>query len=592
MVRRRHRRTRSLGPSHVASGELVDERTRLWTLRALLAGGTARFNKRSLTRLDDDTLHAAGLLPGGDDGDDDPDPRELHERARRLAAELGRHALPRTGTLDRNVALMAEALRLGPIDADIVALAVRLKTHRGLEGAFEGIDLSCVRRVYQLVALTLGVDVEDVRHALGPKGSLSSLGLVHVAKDRTWGVHSPLDLMDDLEEILLAPHDDQDDLLLEFFQRAKPPTLGEESYPHATLDVDLMVRVLGGALEHAAAGVNVLLYGPPGTGKTELARLVGKTLNAPVFEVNVEDRDGDHIGGFRRCASYKLCQRILSRRGRALVLFDEIEDAFPAERRGPFGLYERSREVEKGWVNRLLESNPVPSVWISNAVGQLDPAMVRRFDVVVELATPPESVRRQVLQQHLGELPLSGAWHDRVAADERVAPAVVERLGRVARLGGTDGDLEARLSRTLERKVRLMDGRHRTPRSASPLHWDPRFVNADVHVDDLLRRLSDRPCGRVLLYGVPGTGKTALAREVARRADRPLLVRRASDLLSMWVGGSEKAIARMFAEARDTESVLLLDEADSFLRDRRAARASWEVTQVNELTLPHSGGST
>ena len=63
----------------------------------------------------------------------------------------------------------------------------------------------------------------------------------------------------------------------------------------------------------------------------------------------------------------------------------------------------------------------------------------------------------------------------------------------------------------------------------------------------------------------------------------PASQRRASDILSMWVGESEKNIARMFAEARQQEAVLVLDEADSFLADRRDAQRSWEVTQVNEL---------
>jgi transitional endoplasmic reticulum ATPase len=62
-----------------------------------------------------------------------------------------------------------------------------------------------------------------------------------------------------------------------------------------------------------------------------------------------------------------------------------------------------------------------------------------------------------------------------------------------------------------------------------------------------------------------------------------MLLRRASDILSMWVGEAEKNIAGMFAEARQSDAVLILDEADSFLADRRDAHARWEVTQVNEL---------
>jgi SpoVK/Ycf46/Vps4 family AAA+-type ATPase len=109
------------------------------------------------------------------------------------------------------------------------------------------------------------------------------------------------------------------------------------------------------------------------------------------------------------------------------------------------------------------------------------------------------------------------------------------------------------------------------------------LLNADCDVASLregLRRVGE---GRVCLYGPPGTGKTEFGRHVARSLDRPLLVRRASDLLSPYVGAAERNIARMFEEARRQGAVLMVDEADSLLRERRHAQRSWEVTQVNEM---------
>jgi transitional endoplasmic reticulum ATPase len=100
-----------------------------------------------------------------------------------------------------------------------------------------------------------------------------------------------------------------------------------------------------------------------------------------------------------------------------------------------------------------------------------------------------------------------------------------------------------------------------------------------------LESLRKRPNSNVCLYGPPGTGKTALVHWLASALDKPLIHKRASDLLGMYVGQTEARIAAMFQEATREQAVLLLDEADSFFRDRRGASQIWEVTHVNELLV-------
>jgi transitional endoplasmic reticulum ATPase len=128
-------------------------------------------------------------------------------------------------------------------------------------------------------------------------------------------------------------------------------------------------------------------------------------------------------------------------------------------------------------------------------------------------------------------------------------------------------------------------GQRETPKEPAPIRFDPTLTSADVD----LARLADQVVksrARALsfcLSGPPGAGKSASARHLAERLDLDVLEKRFSDLSSMWLGESEKAIAAAFEEAADLRAFLILDEADSLLRDRLAAQHSWEITQVNEM---------
>jgi SpoVK/Ycf46/Vps4 family AAA+-type ATPase len=113
--------------------------------------------------------------------------------------------------------------------------------------------------------------------------------------------------------------------------------------------------------------------------------------------------------------------------------------------------------------------------------------------------------------------------------------------------------------------------------------YRPELVNTNCDLAPAVEGLRQHGNGRICFYGPPGTGKTAYGRHMANMLDRPLLLKRGSDLLSKWLGGTEKNLAAMFEEARVEGAVLLLDEADSFLQERGKANQSWEVTQVNEM---------
>jgi SpoVK/Ycf46/Vps4 family AAA+-type ATPase len=166
-------------------------------------------------------------------------------------------------------------------------------------------------------------------------------------------------------------------------------------------------------------------------------------------------------------------------------------------------------------------------------------------------------------------------------------PAVIERAAKVVksiRQANPSMDVGVAFSRIAGNTLEAM-GIPREARAcvSKVTDYRPELLNTNCDLSSVRSGLKQEGKGRLCFFGPSGTGKTAYGRFLAEELDRPLLLRRASDLQSPWLGVAEKNMARMFEEAKLENAVLLLDEADSFLQDRRGARQSWEVSQVNEM---------
>lgn len=132
-------------------------------------------------------------------------------------------------------------------------------------------------------------------------------------------------------------------------------------------------------------------------------------------------------------------------------------------------------------------------------------------------------------------------------------------------------------------KVLNRKGKENLKSSVTKYSLDYLNINSGFTVDQMIESLKIRPNSSMCLFGLPGTGKTQLAEHIAVAVDKPILIKTASDILGKYVGETEKAIKAMFEEAEENDSILLLDEGDSFLRDRSFARTGWEVSMVNQL---------
>ena len=344
---------------------------------------------------------------------------------------------------------------------------------------------------------------------------------------------------------------------------------------------DLAARIVGGAgglRGSARRGVNLLFYGPPGTGKSEFAKTLGAHLRFSVQfcgEMGEEKAEPDRR---ERIAALLIANAVGRVARKTIVVVDEADDLLA-------GLDEDNsfnRRGSKVFMNRLVERAAAPTIWITNDVDRLGPAIIRRMSLALRFSKPTLSVRKTMVARmaecadfRLNETALLDL------ARTLASPALIENAIRsAAHIRGSASDARAILGSAMRAL-----SRRDVPIESASIRFDPTLSSADVDLVQLADQVARSPARALsfCLSGPPGAGKSAYARHLADRLDLDVLEKRFSDLSSMWLGESEKTIAAAFEEAADLRAFLIIDEADSLLRDRLAAQHSWEITQVNEM---------
>jgi transitional endoplasmic reticulum ATPase len=425
----------------------------------------------------------------------------------------------------------------------------------------------------RLFHLVTGRTLPQLGRALSSDGRLRSSGLLQTDDD---GEIVVLPRLANLVARRIRVASDVRSLLL---GQPRKATLGWSAFQHLGEQADIAARVLRRAVEGRERGINILLYGPPGTGKSEFAATLAAAIDASLYPIGETDCRGGEPTRTERLSDLRWSLRLLDNTS-SVLLFDEADDLFAASPG-----HER-RPGSRAHFHRLLEQGSTPVIWTTNDLSALGPAVARRMSICIEMRQPTALVRTRLWSEIAQEEGVDLTPRDArdLAHAIPAAPAIFRNALRCTRLAGGDSHTARLLASVVARAAN--GGVLPAPEQASPEGYDPTLINADCDLRVLAERLKasrGREATSLLLSGPPGSGKSAYARYLAEVMGIPVIQKRASDLLSPFLGESEGNISQAFAEARETGSMLIFDEADSLLADRRGAQRSWEVSQVNEM---------
>ena len=484
---------------------------------------------------------------------------------------------------DQNVELLADLLSLSATEVALLKLCCAIEV--GAIGSSVFSHFKPGPRQIHALAAALKMRQDNVyRHCMGRQIQLRRSGFLPRLGDKH------LDLEDSLRltrqgTALMTVAAPTLEAMAAMVLNPLPPSQATVplAWPHLAERGALLTALLGNALRLQERGINVLLYGAPGTGKTEYAAHLLKAVGANGYAIADQgDDDDDDSSHSQRLASLSLSQRFAPT-GASVLVLDEAEDVFQQDYNNPLARLFSPKDSKKSWMNKLLEDNAKPVIWISNQIGHMDPAYLRRFTYCLEFPTTPRGVRRAIAHGHLDSVGCTPALIESVASHEHVSPALLASSARFARLTGVSGPaIDTAVRHMLVDNLKAM-GKEMSGQVPQPAtRFDTHYLNikGQVHADTVMAGLQRLGRGTLLLSGAPGTGKTQLAAEMALRLGRELVYKTASDINTMWFGESERNVARMFTECDPVSEVLFLDEADTLLKSRDALghRADVAVT--------------
>ena len=480
----------------------------------------------------------------------------------KICSEIIKIKSIRTSSIQQKIETVAELIKLSDIEKDILGYYVRLKFNADVENLKNTLLGHC-NDSKTSSSLFLKYSENQLDNYLNPSDKLISCGLLDMEYDG---------------DIRLGPNGAQ--LFSQKFKNLadlKKIILGAQLMPSLTwkdfkhiADKDYCSKLLKKGVSLNCKGINILFYGEPGTGKTEFAKTLSLKAGVELYAI------GEKYDNKDRMECLNMAQNTIHKSDKVCFLIDEADDLICEK---------------KIHINRVLENNTTPCIWVVNSIRYWDKAYLRRFTYAMEFKKPCLETRTEIIKKSLKRynIKIDNKKAKELAKEYSLTPSFIATAAKTAQIvkGGIKevcqnlDAMEKAYNNGIEKPKKI----EKKKDEKKPMDFNVSLLNTDTDLAKLAEQIKalKRNKFSLCLYGVSGTGKSAYAEYLAEQLKIPVVKKRCSDLLSKWFGETEQNIAHAFNEAKDKRALLIFDEADSFLYTREGSTHSWEVTQVNEM---------
>jgi transitional endoplasmic reticulum ATPase len=482
--------------------------------------------------------------------------------------------------IEKKMSILAKMLGITEQEKELCYFLLISSTYRPADAFFvDYLQCQSIQGRKYLAAM-LNMRSSEIEEALS--GSLSRLNMVEMGK-------AYFLLKDEFVDFFVKNSGENPQH--RFFVRAHKQAIPLGCHFIDPKETDHLLKLLQ---DKPKTATHILLYGAAGTGKTSYARGLARKLRVPAYAIV---RDQENKTETIRAAIH-ICLNMTSKGRGAIIIVDEADNVLNT--RGAW--LTRGETQDKGWLNAIMEIPEARIIWITNTIENIEPSVLRRFSYSLHFRPFNRKQRirlwETILKQNSAQRCFSRDELERLAGRYKTSAGAIDLAVKKAMEVTTPKNPEFTEAITMaldSHQMLLNDGERPSQEANIETCYSLEGLNVEGDMEAMVRQLESfdhhpRAAGQharqnmnLLFHGPPGTGKSELARYIARRLDREIICKRASDILDPFVGMTERKIRDAFEDAEREEAVLVIDEADTMLFNRDKAQRSWEISFTNEF---------